>query len=232
MKIRYIHIFGMALVCAFTLLSCEAIFTTSYAKPFARNTAALLKNKSTADLLAIAKKEAAQNPDLAKGVLNSLASKSESEIIALSPSEKKDILNLAVTAVVDTKALTSMLNNNNDDNMTIETILNAFDTSTNLGAVETILKNDPKELEPTTVALATAVLIADTVADVDEDKRDGLYEILGKDNPKEEQAYNDLNLAEQVRIDTITGAAQSLEGREEEISIPGLNIQDLLGVKK
>lgn len=234
MKIRYIPLIGIALITVLTFFSCEAIFTHSYAKPFTRDTSALLKNKSTSDLVKIAKKEATQNPALAKEILNSLAGKSDSEILALSPDEKNDILNLAIIAAVDTKALTSMLNDlddNNSDGMTMESIFNAFDTSTNLGAVETILKNDPDKLEPTTVAFATAALIADVVEDLEEDNKDQFLEMLGKEEPKEDPTYKGLDDAEKDRVDTILGAMDSLEGREDDIAIPGLNIKNLLGGK-
>lgn len=213
-------------------ISCRQLYTTSLAKPLARDSVSLSSSTKTSDLVTLAKNDAAGDSSLAKEVLDVLANKEASEITSLPLEDKTAILNLATTATVKLSDLTAIASQAESDGADTDALVtqafDAFDNTVNLEAIQTILADqDTLQNAPAdTLVLATAVVAADVVEDIGSEQ---LMDILEQDTPD----LSALTQEQQDKVQLVLDVKAALDQRPPEdldaVSIGGFNLADLLG---
>jgi hypothetical protein len=157
-------------------VSCRDLYTTSLGSALKRDSISIPSSTSISDLMDIAASDGT-DPDVAKEILDVLAGKTQSDIVALSADDKSSILNLATTAAIDMKTLTNLAtdasSNSSQNNTLIANALSAFDTSVDLTAIGTLLADSTtvqnEEIPIDSIIFASAVVLADAAKTVGTD---------------------------------------------------------------
>lgn len=194
------------------VVSCKQLYTTSLGSGLARNSIAISENASISDLLSLSLSSTGSDSEGAKAILDALGNKSQTDISNLSVADQTTILNLATTATVDMSTLTTLASDAtkpgaNTDGL-IAKAFGTFDSTANLTAIVTILSNPEtvKTAPVESIALASAVVLADVASDIGTDK---LMTIMSQDNP-DLSAYTP---DQQAKIKLITGVVDILDTR-------------------
>jgi len=218
------------------VVSCKQLYTTSIGSGLARESIAISDNASISDILLLATSSTGTDNEGAKAILDALGKKSQGDISNLSVGDQTTILNLATTATVDMASLTTLASDAtkpgaNTDGL-ISKAFGTFDSSANLTAIETILGNNEtvKTAPVESIALASAVVLADVASDIGADK---LMTIMAEDKPD----LTAFTPEQQSKINLISGVVDTLDSRPAadtaNVTIGDFKLTDLLkGNKK
>lgn len=209
-------------------VSCRQLYTTSVGESLARDKVSISDKTSLKDLIDLSKDAETTSPESAKEILDVLAGKSPSDILALSTDDKTSILNLATTAAIDMSTLSNLVQDSTEDgadaNALAEAALDAFDTSVNVEAIEVVL-GDFETLATAPVdslVLATAVVMADIA---DEIGTQQVMDIMASGDTSSLAS----NPEQRARIELILNARDVINSRDsEDTEIAGFNLSDLL----
>lgn len=209
-------------------VSCRQLYTTSVGESFARDKISISDKTSLKDLIDLSKNTETTSPESAKEILDVLAGKSPSDILALSTDDQTSILNLATTAAIDMSTLSNLAQDSTeegaDTNALVEAALDAFDTSVNVEAIEVVLSDvDTLATAPVdTLVLATAVVMADVA---DEIGTQQVMDIMASGDTSSLAS----NPEQRARMDLILKARTAINSRDsDDIEIAGYNLSDLL----
>lgn len=237
MKPKTIRAILAALAFVSMTASCRQLFTTSLGTPFARDSVAISSSTSVGDLIDIGNTTGQSDPDVAKGVLGALAGKDANDILALNDTDKKTVLDLATSACIDLDSLTGLVAQSQEDNVDSDKlandVLDSFDTSVDLTAVEVLL-GDPQTVATApveTVVLATASVVADVADEIG--STDTVMGILGASVPSATPEYAALTDEQKAKIDLVLDVRSGLDARSDSnTQVAGVDISDLLGGTK
>jgi len=225
---RQVLTIGALIVSLTILVSCKQLFTTSLGSGLARDSISISDNASVSDLLTLALSSTGSDSEGAKALLEALGKKSQSDISRLSVADQTTILNLATSATVNMASLSTLVADASKPGANIDGLISSsFDASANLTAVETILGNTEtvKTAPVDSIALATAVVLADVSSDIGSDK---LASLLSQDNP-DLSAYTP---DQQKKIKLVSGVVDILDTRPaaetDSVTIGGFKLSDLL----
>jgi len=222
-------------------VSCRQLYTTSIAAPLARDGITISSGTSIGDLVSLAEGDAAADTDTAKAVLSVLGDKSAADIEAMSVASQTAILNLATTATVSIKTLTDLASeataSGADTDQLISDAFDAFDSSVNLTAIETILGDTDAlgEAPADTLIFASATVLADVAEDIGSSTT--LMDVLkAATDPVAPVALDDPSLGltadQQDRIALVIGVKDALDARPAEdlasVTFGDFNLIDLL----
>jgi hypothetical protein len=157
-------------------VSCRQLYTTSLGSALKRDSISIPSSTSIGDLMDIAASDGT-DPDVAKEILDVLAGKTQSDILALPADDKSTILNLATTAAINMKTISDLASaagsNATENNTLIANALGAFDTSVDMTAIETLLGNSAtvqnEDVPIDSIIFASAVVLADAAKTVGTD---------------------------------------------------------------
>jgi hypothetical protein len=223
-----------AVALAFMTASCREIFTTSLGSSLARDSVSISKDTSMDDLLDIANTNGMSDPDVAKELLDVLAGKDRKDLLDMSDADKKTVLDLATSACIDLDSLTGLVaksdNSDADPDKLAKEVLDSFDTSVDLTAVEVLL-GDPETVATApveTVVLATASVVADVADEVG--STETVMGILDAPDPASTPEYAALTASQQERIDLVLEVRAGIKARpDSNTKVAGVDISDLLG---
>lgn len=220
----------IALACILLATSCRDLYTSSLAKPLARDSIEISDSTSVSTLMDLVNSSYSDTPSGTKALLDALAEKPASDITSLPIEDKTAVLDMATTAALDLGSLMDTITDleGKDGNDIVTELLDSFDTSVNLGVVETLLA-DPEvlqEAEVDTLVFAAAVVIADLIAGAGSD---AIMDILA--TPGNVSAYPDLTAGQIEQINLVLGVVGALESRPdiaEESDYLGFDLLSLL----
>ncbi len=230
---RRLAIALFSLSIAILATGCRDLFTTSMGSSFARDGISIPSSTSVADLVDLAKDDSATDPELAKEILDVLSDKTPASILALPAEDKAAILKLATSAAVDMGTITDIAQRaqdaGGDTDALVEDAFNSFDSSVNLGAIETLLADaDTLQTAPVdSLIFATSVVTADIAAELGAGGSSTVMDILA--NPST-LATSGLNAEQQARMQTVIDAAATIEARPDaaDTSIGDFQLIDFL----
>lgn len=227
---------ALAVIAVAFAVSCDDIYTTSIGGPFERDSIDVSSSTSVDDLIDIANSDSGTDPDVAKEVLDALAGKDEEDIVDLSVGDKADILNLAGTAAVDTDVLTQLaqdaVEDDADTDALVREALEAFDSTVNLDAVETIL-GDQETLDEAPVeslVFASTALLASVT---ETEGSDVVMDIMADpDSPESQAQLAAMSPEDQDRMNLVIGVVDVLNGprvdEADDVTFGDFNLLELL----
>lgn len=225
-----VRLFGIITLTVLLVVSCRQLFTESVGSSLARDDTGISSSSSLDDLVDIAKTRNSSNPDVAKDLLAALAKKNPADIAKLSNSEKESILNLAGSASLDLKTITTLSqkikDNKDNQNQLIQDAINAASSDVDTTVIEQILSDDDilASAAPETIVIASTSIIASLSADVGAET---VTDILA--NPESLESSS-LTQAQKDQLSIVIHAADVLETRPDaaDTTIGGFNLLDLL----
>ena len=227
---------ALAVIAVALAVSCDDIYTTSIGGPFERDSIDISSSTSVDDLIDIANSDSGTDPDVAKEVLDALGGKDEEDIIGLSVGDKTDILNLAGTAAVDTNVLTQLaqdaVEDDADTDALVRDALEAFDSTVNLDAVETVL-GDQETLDEAPVeslVFASTALLASVT---ETEGSDVVMDIMADpDSPESQAQLAAMSPEDQDRMNLVIGVVDVLNGprvdEADDVTFGDFNLLELL----
>lgn len=223
---KWHRLFAILTAVLLTTVACRQLYTTSLGSALARDKLAISSDDSLSDLLDLA--DANSDTDSSKAILDALAGKNEDDLLSLSLDDQTAILNLATTATVDLKALTSLVSDATADgadiNVLITNAFDLFDTSVDLTAVEVLLGNETTlQTAPVeSLVLALSTVLADVAQDIGSER---LMEILADDTAD----TSDLTPEQREKIALVENILDVLLTRDtEDTIVAGFDLTDLL----
>jgi len=210
------------------VVSCKQLFTTSLGSSLARDSISISSRASISDLLDLANSSTGSDREGAKAILEALGNKSQTDISNLSVADQTTILNLATTAAVDMGSFSTLISDASQPGANIDQLIaNAFDSSADLTAIETILGNANTVLTAPvdSILLATTVVLATVASEIGSDT---LANLLTQTTPD----LSAFTAEQQQKINLIMGVVDILDTRPasdmENVSMGSIKLTDLL----
>lgn len=207
---------ALAVIAVFLAVSCDDLYTATLGGPFERDSIDISSSTSLDDLLDIADSNEGADADVAKEVLDALAEKDEEDILALSPEEKADILNLAGTAALDTDGLTQLAQDASEDgadtDSLVEEALERFDSTVNLEVVETLLADQETldEAPVESLVFASTALLAEVTESEGSDTVTSIMD--DPDSPESQALLAEMSPEDRDRMNLVIGVVDVLNG--------------------
>lgn len=191
-------------------VSCRQLYTTSLGSALKRDSINIPSSTSIGDLMDIAASDGT-DPDVAKEILDVLAGKTQSDILALPADDKSTILNLATTAAINMKTISDLASaagsNATENNTLIANALGAFDTSVDMTAIETLLGNSAtvqnEDVPIDSIIFASAVVLADAAKAVGTDTVMNILAATATDVPSQADLISALPSAQGAQLNLI-----------------------------